>query len=64
MRSLLLRGELTYSDIANGWGEVRQGDGRLAEVGRLVGKGDRIVRIGSVARNITPKRSLSVSCLS
>ena len=64
MRSLLLRGELTYSDIAKGWvREVRQGDSWLVEVGGLVGKGDRIVRIGSVARNITSERNLSVSCL-
>jgi len=64
MRSLLLRGGLTYSDIAKGWvREVRQGDSRLVEVGGLVGKGDRIVRIGSVARNITSKGNLSVSCL-
>ncbi len=64
MRSLLLRGELTYSYVAKGWArEVRQGDSRLVEVGGLVGKGDRIVRIGSVARNIASKRNLSVSCL-
>ena len=64
MRSLLLRGEPTYSDIANEWvREVRQGDSRLVKVGGLVGKGDRIVRIGSIARNVTPKRNLSVSCL-
>jgi len=64
MRSSLLRGELTYSDIAKGWvREVRQGDSRLVEVGGLVGKGDRIVRIGSVARNITSKQNLGISCL-
>ena len=39
--------------------EVGQGDSRLVEVGGLVGKGDRIVRIGSFARNtITSKRTL------
>ena len=54
MRSMLLRGELTYSDVAKGWvRKVRQGDSRLAEGGGLVGKRDGIVRIGSVARNIT-----------
>lgn len=64
MRSLLLIGELTYGYEAKGWvREVRQGDSRLVEVGGLVGKGYRIVRIGSVARNITSKRNLSISCL-
>jgi len=64
MRSLLLTGELTYSDIAKGWvREVRKGESRLVEVGGLVGKGDRIVRICSVARNITSRQNLSVSCL-
>lgn len=56
MRASLLRGELTYSDEAKGRvREVRQGDSWLVEVGGLVGKGYRIVRIGSVARNITSK---------
>lgn len=56
MRASLLRGELTYSDEAKGWiREVRQGDSWLVKVGGLVGKGYRIVRISSVARNITSK---------
>ena len=56
MRSLLLRGELTYGDEAKGWvREARQGDSRLVEVGGLVCKRDRVVRIGSVARDITSK---------
>ena len=64
MRSLLLRDGLTYSDIGKGWfRKVREGNSRLVEVGGLIGKGDRIVRISSVARNITSKRNLSVSCL-
>ena len=64
MRLLLLRRELTYSDIAKGWfREVWQDDSRFIEVGGLIGKRDRIVRIGGVARNITSKRNLSVSCL-
>ena len=59
-----MSGELTYSDIAKGRiAKVWQGDSRLAEVGGLVGKGDRIVRIGSVARNITSNRNLIVSYL-
>ena len=59
-----MSGELTYSDIAQGRvAKFWQGDGRLAEVGGLVGKGDRIVRIGSIARNITSKRNLIVSYL-
>jgi hypothetical protein len=62
--SLFQTGELTYSDIAKGWvRELRKGESRLVEVDGLVGKGDRIVRISSVARNITSKRNLSVSCL-
>jgi len=64
MRSLLLTDELTYSDIAKGWiRELRKGKSRLVEVGGLVGKGNRIVRISSVARNVTSKRILGVSCL-
>lgn len=58
----MLGGRFTYSDIGKGWvREVRQGDGRLVEVGRLVGERDRVVRIGSVARYITSKRGVSVS---
>lgn len=65
MRSLLLRDGLTYRDIGKGRvRKVREGNSRLVEVGGLIGKGDRIVRIGSVARNITSERNLSVSCLS
>ena len=65
MRSLLLRDGLTYGDIGKGWfREVRQSNSRLVEVGGLIGKWDRIVRIGSVARNVTSKGNLSVSCLS
>lgn len=64
MRSLLLRDGLTYRDIGKGRvRKVREGNSRLVEVGGLIGKGDRIVRIGSVARNITSERNLSVSCL-
>ena len=64
MRSLLLRDGLTYRDIGKRWfRKVREGNSRLVEVGGLIGKGDRIVRISSVARNITSKRNLSVSCL-
>lgn len=56
MRVLLLRDELTYGNEAKGWvREVRQGDSRLVEVGGLVGKRYRIVRVGSIARNITSK---------
>jgi len=43
IRYLLLRGELTYGDIAKGWVQVRQGDSRLVEVGGLTCEGDRIV---------------------
>lgn len=60
----MLRDELTYSDVAKGRvRKVRQGDSRLAEVGGLVGKRNGIMRIGSVARNITSNRNPSVSCL-
>lgn len=64
MRTLLLRGELTYGNETKGWvREVRQGDSRLIEVGGLVGKRYRIVRVGSVTRNITSKGIMNVSCL-
>lgn len=64
MRFLLLRDGLTYRDIGKGRvRKVREGNSRLVEVGGLIGKGDRIVRIGSVARNITSEQNLSVSCL-
>ena len=64
MRSSLLGVELTYSDVGKGWvREVGQGDSRLVEVGGLIGKWNRIVRIGSIARNITSKRDLKISCL-
>lgn len=64
MRSLLLRDGLTYRDIGKGRvRKVREGNSRLVEVGGLIGKGDRIVKIGGVARNITSERNLSVSCL-
>ena len=63
MRFSLFKGVLTYSDIRKRWiRKFRQGDSRLVEVGGLVGERNRIVGVGSVARNITPKRNLSVSC--
>ena len=63
-KSYFPRGELTYSDEGKGWvREVRQGDSRLVEGCGLFGKRDRIVRIASVARDITSKRDMRVSYL-